>query len=400
MNCLVIRHCGRVINKAINFHPLRRAPTIANFSITSHRHQNIKVSASTIANYDNIKFDTVTGSDIAKPTTVIESIAPKWETATETVKNLDITGAILPFSELNFVQMLFFPYTYAVMYYLDLLTQHLPWWLAIVGTTATIRLAFFPLVVKQNIIGIKLYNILPETQRIQVKVNEAMATGNGYEAAINKTKLKLLYDEHDVSVKKRLLPILFQAPMFMTTFFLLRRISYEPVEALLSGGAFWFTNLTVPDPFYILPIMTSVSMWALMEFGLEGSSGPLSGMGPIGRWIMRGLPVGLFLIVYNFPAAVLLFWTTNNIFTLIYALVLKTKFAKRKLGIPNRLNHDPASLPLTNQTFRSQVKTAADSSRNTRTTLDIRRLDDIAFRKAGVGPLRKTYKSPPNIDDK
>lgn len=328
------------------------------------------------------------------------SIAPKWELATETLKNQEITSAILPFSELNILQMTFFPYTYSVMYYMDFLSQHTPWWLAIVGTTATIRLAFFPLLVKQNIIGIKLYNILPETQRIQVKVNEAMATGNGYEASINKTKLKLLFDEHDVSIKKRLLPILFQAPMFMSTFFLLRRISYHPLEALVTGGALWFTNLTIPDPFYILPIMTSASMWLLMEYGLEGSSGPLSGMGPIGRWIMRGLPVGLFFIVYNFPAAVLLFWTTNNIFTLMYALLLKTKYAKKKLGIPNRLVHDPESLPLTNQTFSGQVKSAREASRVNRTTLDIRRLDDIAFRKAGVGPLRKTYKSAPNFDDK
>lgn len=392
MNCLVIRHCSSLIaRRAINFRPPRLSPTVANFSITSYnRNQDLKHSESIITKSDLRFNDNI---DKAPP------VAPKWEDATEIVGNSDITGAILPFSELNFLQIIFFPYTYSAMYYLDFLTQHLPWWLAIVGTTATIRLAFFPLVIKQNIVGIKLYNILPETQRIQIKVNDAMATGNGYEAAINKTKLKLLYDEHDVSVKKRLLPIFFQAPMFMSLFFLLRRISYHPVEALTTGGAFWFTNLTVPDPFFILPIMTSTSMWLLMEFGLEGSAGPLSGMGPMGRWLMRALPIGLFAFIYNFPAAVLLFWTTNNIFTLCYALLLKNKFVKKKLGIPNRLVHAPESLPLTNQTFSSQIKSAVDQSKANRTSIDVRRLDDIAFRKAGVGPLRKTYKTPPKLDE-
>lgn len=324
---------------------------------------------------------------------------PKWETATEVVSNIELTGAIIPFGALNIVQKIVFPYTYSVMYYLDFLSHHLPWWLAIIGTTATIRLVFFPLVVKQNIVGIKVFNLMPETQKLQVKINEARYSNNAYEQAINHTKLKLLYDEHGVSLKKRLLPILYQAPMFVSTFLLLRRLADQPVEALTTGGALWFTNLTLPDPYFVLPVLASTSTWLLMEYGLEGSSGPVATMGPIGKWFIRSMPVALFAFTYSFPAAVLLFWATNNCFTLFYALLLKNKYVKTKLGIPERLKHDPDSLPLTNQSFKSQYKRAIDYSKANRTSFDVRRLDDVAFRKAGVGPLRKTYKSPPNLGE-
>lgn len=310
-----------------------------------------------------------------------------------------ITGPIIPFAEQNIIQNIIFPYTYGVMYYMDFLLDYTPWWGAIIGTVATVRLLFFPLVLKQNIVGIKIYNLLPETQKIQVKINEGMASGDGYKTALHRTQLKLLYDEHGVSVKQRLWPILVQAPAFMSIFLLLRRLTNEPIESMKTGGALWFTDLTIPDPFYILPLMTGASMFILMKYGLEGSAGPLSSMGPAGRWIMTLFPVGLVAIVHSFPAAVLLFWVTNNFFTMFYAIMLKQPSMKSLFNIPARLDHAPETLPLTNQTFSNQFKTAVDQGRARRTTLDVRRLDDIAFRKAGVGPLKKTYKAPPSNDD-
>lgn len=324
---------------------------------------------------------------------------PRWKDVSLPDKT-ELTGAILPFAELNFVQILFFPYTYALMYYMDFLLNYMPWWMVIVGTTATARLLFFPLVVKQNAVGIKASNVMPETQRLQVKMNEARVDGDAYTEAITRTKLKLLYEEHDIKVWQRLRPILIQIPTYMSMFFLLRKLSMHPLESMVAGGAFWFTNLTLADPFYILPILTCTSTLITMEYGLEGSSSGLSSMGPAGRWAMRSIPLVMFAFVHNFPAAILLFWTTNNFFTLFYAILLKNSWVKQKLNIPKAIKHDPESLPLTNQSFMSQYQSAKKRAQANKTTLDVRRLDDIQFRKAGVGPLKKTYKQePPKRDD-
>lgn len=307
----------------------------------------------------------------------------------------EVTGAILPWAEQNFFQKLFFPINYPLMHYMDLLTDHMPWWLAIVGTTATVKLLFSPFILKQNVTGIKLYNLTPETQKIQEKVNEAMCTGNNYETAMQRSKLFLLYKEHDVSIWQRLWPSLIQAPAFASIFLLLRRLSNQPVESMLTGGAFWFENLTVPDPYYILPLMTSASLWLQMRYGFEGSVAPLANAGPVGKWMVRIMPIGLFAITYNFPAAVLLYWTSTNFMTILYARVFRLQAVKKWLNIPECLKHDPKDLPMANTTFKEQIKKAMDAGKGKRTSLDVRRLDEVAWRKAGVGPITKTYKTKP-----
>ena len=34
-----------------------------------------------------------------------------------------------------------------------------------------------------------------------------------------------------------------------------------PVESFTTGGALWFENLTIADPFYLLPLMTSATLF-------------------------------------------------------------------------------------------------------------------------------------------
>lgn len=306
-----------------------------------------------------------------------------------------ITGAILPWANLNWFQCLVFPYTYATMYYMDFLLNYMPWWAAILGTTVTMRLALFPLHVRNQIVGIKTHNILPQTQKLQAKINEALSDGNSYEVSFNRTKLMLLFKENGISIKQRLMPSLLQAPAYASMFFLLRKLGEVPVETMLTGGALWFTNLTVPDPYYVLPVLTSASMAALIEFTMPVTP---QGMSPMMRYMMRSLPVGLFFLMQSFPAAVTLFWSSSNLITLLYAVILKQKWATRAFKIPDRIEHDPSQLPLSQQSFKGQMKEAMDKSRRKRDAETLRRLDDEAFRKAAIGPLPKTYKEPPKYN--
>lgn len=38
-----------------------------------------------------------------------------------------------------------------------------------------------------------------------------------------------------------------------------------PVESMKEGGLFWFADLTMADPYFILPILTSITMWITLE---------------------------------------------------------------------------------------------------------------------------------------
>lgn len=354
----------------------------SNSSVAGSPPADTTTATATTSNLNNIKWEFDGGQGYIEPEQpVIDAV----------------TSAILPFSELNIVQTIFFPYQYPIMHYLDFLTTNcsVPWWMGIIATTATVKLLSFPLVLQQNKIGIRIQNILPETQKLQEKINEATLSGDVYSSAIAKTKLKLLYQEHDVTITKRLVPILLQTPAFMCLFFELRNLAvYYKLPAMSYGGALWFSNLTIADPIFVLPALTSISMFLLMEFGLEGGN-KAALMGPTGKYIIRGLPFAFFFIFQSFPAAVCLMWTTNNLFTLLFSLFLRQSYVKKLFNIPKKIDHDPASLPLTNQSFSSQLAKAKEKARVHRTTHDLRKLDDIAFQKAGIGPLKKTYKEPP-----
>lgn len=330
---------------------------------------------------------------------VSDSSDIKWET----IDTLPITQApisdghatIYPFLDLNIFQEIFFPYTYAIMYYLNFMTGIMPWWAAIVATTATIRIVFFPAILKSTILGIKAINIMPEQQKLNHQVTEAVLAGDNYRAAACRTKLVLLNEKNGTGIKSRILPILIQSPSYMVTFFLLRMQVQSNADALSTGGILWFTDLTAADPYLILPITTCISMWLLMEYGLEGGRRSAHLPGYM-KWLMRAFPVGLFFAASQWPAAVLLFWSTSNLFTIMFSVSLKTALAKRIFKIPERIEIDFSQLPSAGLSFKESISNYRDVAMKQKTSGDIRRLDDIAFRKAGIGPLRKTYKEKPS----
>ena len=42
-----------------------------------------------------------------------------------------------------------------------------------------------------------------------------------------------------------------------------------PVDSMKTGGLSWFADLTVADPYYILPILTSTTLFVQFYLGVE-----------------------------------------------------------------------------------------------------------------------------------
>ena len=64
-----------------------------------------------------------------------------------------------------------------------------------------------------------------------------------------------------------LFPSARQIPVFVSVFFGLRQLTNLPVMSLKDGGMLWFTDLSVADPYCILPAITSLTMLATIEVG-------------------------------------------------------------------------------------------------------------------------------------
>lgn len=71
----------------------------------------------------------------------------------------------------------------------------------------------------------------------------------------------------------------------------------KPVESLKEGGFWWFTDLTVPDQYYLLPLCTTVTMYVISTRALN-NSGKVS---PLVRHLFKAIPVISFLFAMRFP---------------------------------------------------------------------------------------------------
>ena len=54
-------------------------------------------------------------------------------------------------------------------------------------------------------------------------------------------------------------------PFMLSTFFAIRGMAKLPVESFQTGGALWFTDLTIADPFFLLPVLASASIITIIH---------------------------------------------------------------------------------------------------------------------------------------
>ena len=68
-----------------------------------------------------------------------------------------------------------------------------------------------------------------------------------------------------------------QTPIFVSFFMALQQMAAAPLPGLKGGGAAWISDLSCPDPTYALPLLTSATMWMVLEVrpgrtrGVEGA---------------------------------------------------------------------------------------------------------------------------------
>ncbi len=194
----------------------------------------------------------------------------------------------------------------------------LPWWIAIALLTIAIRTLLFPLSVKQIKSMRAMQELRPRLQEIQEK-------HKGDRQKLQEEQMKL-YQESGVNPLGGCLPILVQIPIFIGIFYIIREFggtqgmigvpdTEGTIESFATGGALWFTDLTQPDQLFLLPIISAVTMVASMEITNKQ-------MEPQQRWIMRVVPVVFVFFTIFFPAGLLVYIVTNNIFTAVQNYVI------------------------------------------------------------------------------
>lgn len=198
-------------------------------------------------------------------------------------------------------------------------TCDLPWWASIVIVTVVVRMLLTPLVIIAQRNAAVMQKVMPEMQVLQTKITEARQMGNAMETARHSQDLMLLMRTNNFNPLKNMLVPLAQAPIFMSFFFGLRRMINVPVDSLHTGGLFWFTDLTLADPYYILPILTSATLYLTIHFGTDGNM--VTGNQQIAYYALRTVPVVMFPFIMYFPAGMVVYWATSNTISLVQVLV-------------------------------------------------------------------------------
>lgn len=273
-------------------------------------------------------------------------------------------------------------------------TVDLPWWGAIMLGTLCVRTIVFPLVIIAQRNNAVMNNNLPQMQAIQLKMSNARQSGNQLEAARYGQELMIFMKTKGLSPFKNMLVPLAQAPIFISFFLGLRGMANTPVDSLSTGGLFWFTDLIVPDPYYLLPVITSLTLLATIEVGTDSVRMSSQNMGLV-KYGLRALPFIMFPFIMNFPGAILCYWVSTNFISLGQVAVLKIPRVREYFKINKLITHDPGNLPIKKKGFINGAKESWTNLRLTKEMEERQKIDEILFNKAGKGPLQKTYKYDP-----
>ncbi|HEU5408505.1 MAG TPA: YidC/Oxa1 family insertase periplasmic-domain containing protein, partial [Nitrospira sp.] len=174
--------------------------------------------------------------------------------------------------------------------------------LTIIILTVMIKLLFVPLQYKS-------YTSMKQMQGIQPKVAALQEKFKEDRERLNKELIKL-YRDHKVNPVGGCLPMVLQMPVFVSLF----NILYMTIDLRQAPLGLWITDLSVQDPYYILPIIMGISMVVMQKIQ------PTT-MDPTQAKVMLMLPALMTFLFINFPAGLVLYWLTNNVLTIVQQFV-------------------------------------------------------------------------------
>ncbi len=123
-----------------------------------------------------------------------------------------------------------------------------------------------------------------------------------------------MYKKHKVNPLGGCLPILLQMPVFFALYKVLL-ISIELRQAPFYG---WIEDMSVQDPYFILPIVMGASMYIQQKLNPQPTD-------PMQAKVMQFLPILFTALFLFFPAGLVLYWVVNNILSIIQQrLVMKS----------------------------------------------------------------------------
>ncbi|KAL2863525.1 membrane insertase OXA1 [Aspergillus lucknowensis] len=213
----------------------------------------------------------------------------------------------------------------------------LPWVGSMVATGFLFRFAMMPLFFRAADAGTKISNTRDLTSPIREKMVRFSREGNHTEAMKYRAELSKIHKDHDIKPMRAFIPMFAQLPVGIGCYRVISGMAHLPVPGLTAESFAWITDLTVSDPYFILPLAASVFLHLSLKKGGEfGNVDPsTAGLQKILRYAM---PAITFVFCAFFPAALQLYFASTGLFACGQAFMLSNigfrKFAG--ISIPGR----------------------------------------------------------------
>lgn len=171
------------------------------------------------------------------------------------------------------------------------------WGWAIVVLTIMVKAAFF------HISAIS-YRSMANMRRVAPKLASLKEEFGNDRQKLSKEMMDL-YKREKINPLGGCLPILIQMPVFIALYWVLM----ESVELRQAPWLLWITDLSVMDPYFILPIIMGASMFIQMSLNPTPPD-------PMQAKVMKMMPVIFSVFFLFFPAGLVLYWVVNNILSI------------------------------------------------------------------------------------
>ncbi len=185
---------------------------------------------------------------------------------------------------------------YWLLDYINTFTNNWGW--SIVLVTICLKLLFY----KLSAAG---YRSMANMRRVQPRLVAIKERYQNDRAQLNKAMMDV-YKREKINPLGGCFPILIQIPVFISLYWVL----LESVELRQADFILWINDLSIADPFFVLPLLMGVTMYVQQKL----NPAP---MDPIQAKVMSILPIVFTIFFAFFPAGLVLYWVANNILSIL-----------------------------------------------------------------------------------
>ena len=127
-----------------------------------------------------------------------------------------------------------------------------------------------------------------------------------------------LYKTEKVNPLSGCLPVLIQMPVFLALYWVLM----ESVELRHAPFILWIEDLSVKDPYFVLPLIMGASMWIQQKLNPTPPD-------PMQAKVMQMMPIFFTFLFLFFPSGLVLYWVVNNTLSITQQYIITKNIEKQ-----------------------------------------------------------------------